>query len=308
MTFDRAAWLEWRRMGIGASDIAAIVGLSPWQSPYSLWAEKCNLVEGQAETEAMAHGRYAEHAIKAWFHDTHELVVVNDQMWCQHPDLTWARATPDGFLVESSATRWHAGEIPDEAIGLIEFKVADFKVWDEIPDQYQCQAQWQMFVTGQASVVFGVQHGKRFVRYDLARDEDDIAYLRDAADSFWHDFVVAGVAPSVDHHQATSSALNHRWQASDNSVDLDSEIALALEELRNAKLEQKWWDDHRAHLENRVKEALGDASIGRVDGKVAVTWKSSSSERIDSKALRSAEPEIADKFTTVTESRRFLQK
>jgi putative phage-type endonuclease len=305
MTFDRAAWLQWRRLGVGASDIAAIVGLSPWQSPYSLWCEKVGLTEGQAETEAMAHGRYAEHAIKAWFEDNYELRVVLQQQWMQHPTFEWARCTPDGFLVEGGLI--DAGETVS-AIGLIEFKVADFKVWDDIPDNYQCQAQYQMLVTGQSNVVFAVQHGKRFVRYDLERDDDDIRFLRDAAESFWEDFVCAGVAPDVDGHQATASALGHRWQASDNSVDFDDDLSKIVEELRAAKVEQKWWDDRRALLENQIKEAMADATIARADGQIVATWKPSTRASIDLKELRSVHPEICDMFTTVTESRRFLLK
>src|SRR5262245_52949583 len=39
---DRAAWLEARRKGIGASEIAAVLGISPWESPFSLYWRKVN--------------------------------------------------------------------------------------------------------------------------------------------------------------------------------------------------------------------------------------------------------------------------
>jgi predicted phage-related endonuclease len=37
---ERANWLEVRRQGIGGSDAAAAVGLSPYKSPLELWLEK----------------------------------------------------------------------------------------------------------------------------------------------------------------------------------------------------------------------------------------------------------------------------
>ena len=40
----RAEWLRWRRSGIGASDIAALLGISPWASPFSVWADKLGLL------------------------------------------------------------------------------------------------------------------------------------------------------------------------------------------------------------------------------------------------------------------------
>ena len=36
----RDHWLELRRMGIGASDIAAVVGISPWSTPHQVWISK----------------------------------------------------------------------------------------------------------------------------------------------------------------------------------------------------------------------------------------------------------------------------
>ena len=44
----RDAWLAARRSGIGGSDIAAICGLSPYQTPYDVWLDKL----GQWETVA----------------------------------------------------------------------------------------------------------------------------------------------------------------------------------------------------------------------------------------------------------------
>ena len=39
-TANRSEWLEARRAGIGASDIAAIMGISPWSTPFQIWASK----------------------------------------------------------------------------------------------------------------------------------------------------------------------------------------------------------------------------------------------------------------------------
>ena len=41
---DRAEWLEARKDGLGASDAAALLGLSPWKTNVQLWEEKCGLV------------------------------------------------------------------------------------------------------------------------------------------------------------------------------------------------------------------------------------------------------------------------
>lgn len=39
------AWFEWRKNGITASESPVIVGLSPYQTPWRLWAEKTGFME-----------------------------------------------------------------------------------------------------------------------------------------------------------------------------------------------------------------------------------------------------------------------
>lgn len=56
----REDWLRQRRKSIGGSDAAAIVGLSVWASPYSLWAEKTGKLPDKADNEAMRQGRDLE--------------------------------------------------------------------------------------------------------------------------------------------------------------------------------------------------------------------------------------------------------
>ena len=34
---DRNEWLEHRKSGIGSSEVATILGLNPWETPYQLW-------------------------------------------------------------------------------------------------------------------------------------------------------------------------------------------------------------------------------------------------------------------------------
>lgn len=301
---DREEWLAWRRQGIGASDVAAVIGLSPWQSPYSLWAEKAGLIEPEADNDAMRHGRYAEHAIAAWWNDNHTLQAAHPQTWCVHPEHSWARATPDGALVE------HGDQTFDDAPALVEYKVADFKAWDdEIPLHYAAQGLWQMGVTGKESVVFAVMHGKRFAEYELVRNDDDIAWLFQQAEAFWNNHVLAGVPPDIDGHPATSAALGARWRARQDSViELGPALAGTLDQLAKCKTEQAWYELRRAHLENLVKAALGEHTVGTIGGKVAVTWRPQTRRTLDAKAIRARYPRATVRYTTASESRVFLTK
>ena len=65
MSSERAEWLDWRRGGIGSSDIAAIIGLSPWATPYSVWAEKTGRLDNHDNDDTVKEfGRRAGRAVR----------------------------------------------------------------------------------------------------------------------------------------------------------------------------------------------------------------------------------------------------
>src|SRR5262245_35499897 len=134
---DRDDWLKWRRDGIGASDIAALMGISPWASPWSVWADKSGLLPPEPENEYMAAGRWLEAAIAPWFTDITGLHVTGEQMWCTHPGKPWARCTPDGFIVEKAENEYETERAwsyaLEHALAAFEVKVTGpGRRWDPI--------------------------------------------------------------------------------------------------------------------------------------------------------------------------------
>ena len=57
-------------------------------------------------------------------------------------------------------------------------------------------------------------------------------------------------------------------------------------------------------IKDAIKEYMGDREELRA-GAYKVTWKPVTSTRLDSKALRAALPEVAERFTATTTTRRF---
>ena len=63
-----AEWLQVRRSGIGGSDAAAALGLSPWKSPLELWEEKAmGKTQPRQENDAMIFGRLLEPIVREEF-------------------------------------------------------------------------------------------------------------------------------------------------------------------------------------------------------------------------------------------------
>ena len=100
---DREEWLALRRRYIGGSDAAAAVGISPYKSPFTLYAEKIGAVEefsGNLTTEV---GAYLEEFVaRKWSEATGKQVrrknriIVNDL-------YPWACADVDRMIVGENA-------------------------------------------------------------------------------------------------------------------------------------------------------------------------------------------------------------
>lgn len=156
---DREAWLNERRYGVGASDAAAILGMSKWKSNVTLWEEKT----GQREPEDIGdkpfvqYGHDAEPHLRALFALDHpELQVIYDSPYKiirsdEHPFIF---ATPDGELIEIATGRRGGLEIKTTEIRNPR-QWSDWK--DRIPAQYYCQVCHQMIAAEWEFVYLKVQ-------------------------------------------------------------------------------------------------------------------------------------------------------
>src|SRR3546814_9186695 len=71
---------------------------------------------------------------------------------------------------------------------------------------------WQMHVTGLPRVWFAVLMGRRLDVHELARDQDDIDFMVEQVDRFWHDHVETGTPPPTDSHDATLQTGRTSWR------------------------------------------------------------------------------------------------
>ncbi|MFE7395679.1 YqaJ viral recombinase family protein [Streptomyces sp. NPDC057557] len=189
---------EWEKARAGlcitATEIAAVMGLSPWASRFSLWHKKAGLPTPPFETNpAVEWGNRLEDAVAQKFADEHpELELRTTGTW-RHRDRDWQRATPDRIAQDR----------------LVEVKTSPFgDGWgpagsDEIPIYYRCQVQWQLDTLG-----LGVCHvallvsGHDYREYVIEYDETDAKVMRGAAERFLDD-VRQGNRPPIDGADAT---------------------------------------------------------------------------------------------------------
>lgn len=273
---NRAEWLAWRRGGIGASDVAALAGVSRWTTPAALYLEKTGQLGeplDDIDDDDFWWAHEQEDDIARAVERRAGLHVIGAQAWCQHPKFPHHRCTVDGFL----------GESPHSAIGdavaVLEEKTETHgSVWrsagvDEIPLDCEYQGQWQMHVTGLDRVLFAASLFGRFplMRW-LERDQQVIDGLVRLAERFWA-CVLGGTPPPVDGHDATTAALKAAFPDVGHlePVELD-QLADVIDLRQRIKAEFEAAKERLASIDNELRLAIGDHSAGTVAGEIAVAY------------------------------------
>lgn len=274
---DRTEWLAWRKKGIGASDVAGILGLSNFSSPWSVWADKVGLLPPRETTERQRIGLVLEDAIGKLFTARTGLYVCGEQTQCVHPVNDWQRCTVDGFAFDGDLDEEHDDLVlADFALGIMQAKTDYRRDWpDGIPEDYQAQAQWEMHVTGSEREWFAVLHGGfRFEVYEIERDQADIDVIVERVEAFWFDHVQPGNPPPVDGTSPTTLAITSVWPEHVPGTVTDlTELARLIEErdqrLNDRRVAQARLDE----IDNELRAAMGENEVGVVDGEPTVTYR-----------------------------------
>lgn len=145
---NRSEWLKARHYGIGASDAAAILGLSPWRSNVQLWIEKTGVpkAEDSVKNTAVQLGNVLENPVREVFRAKHpELNLEYYPFDILYQDsLPWLRATLDGEITEMETGRRGIYEGKTATC----MKKADWAKWSTgIPEYYLTQCIWQLKAT-----------------------------------------------------------------------------------------------------------------------------------------------------------------
>lgn len=100
---DRTNWLKARQQTIGASESAIVLGVSPWGSQLSLWAEKIGRmerVEPEVEPEWTFWGSMLEDAIIRGYSKRTGRAAVPFGILLRSTKWPWMSATPDALVTD----------------------------------------------------------------------------------------------------------------------------------------------------------------------------------------------------------------
>lgn len=252
---------EWLRY-MTASKIAAVVGTSPYESPFALWHRMHGDLPQQEQTEAMSLGHLLEPFLVQQAGVRHPDLELTTGRWVVHPRIEWAAATPDGFLgdhalVEAKTARqaWEWREDPDA-------EAPHRKIG--VPAGYYDQCQWQMWVTGRAvtyvSALVDMALTERVVPIDRGR----IEYLIDAAERFMAS-LAAHQAPPLDGSLHTYQAVRDLHPDIDDAdIEIDGAV---LARWLNARSALSLAEDENRRATSDLLDQMGSARRALLSGR-----------------------------------------
>jgi putative phage-type endonuclease len=158
---------------VGGSDIAAITGLSTWESAITKWAKKTGQIPDEVTPNmSMKLGTILESPILNLFANEHpELEIFETGTWA-NKENPWARSNPDGLYKDADGN-W----------GIIEVKFSrDY--WSGVPQAYRAQVLWYMRIFGIKQAKLVALAGSSYMEFDIEWDEFEAQTLWDAAVRF----------------------------------------------------------------------------------------------------------------------------
>jgi putative phage-type endonuclease len=276
----REDWLNVRKAGIGSSDAAVAVGLSPYKAPLELWMEKTQRdaglpkIDPNDDTSPMYWGTLLEHIVAAQYTKRTGNRVRKINAVLQHPQHPWMLANLDREVVGSSDVQ------------ILECKTAGYhgaRQWDDgVPEYVQLQVMHQLAVTGkQAADVAVLVCGQELRVHRVVRDEKVIAQLIELEARFWDD-VRRDVPPPADGSESSDQALRALFPCdSGASLDLSADLQMSatFSDLVAVRQVLVAHAQTEAQLKQAIQQRMGDASRA-VFEQGAISWKRSKETQV----------------------------
>ena len=241
---------------ISGSEIGAILGLSPFTSALTLWAEKTNrLPDNFVGNTAMRLGQLVEPAIRKLYEELHPEDIVQEVGTYASKENAWMHANPDGVCVDANGQGY-----------ILEIKhTATY--WDDVPEHYKAQVFWYMQVFGLKRAVFAVVNAGRYKEYEVLWDDFEWEAI------YWQVLkfrkcILDDYQPDWDGSESTFETV----RALSPDVELrDEELGQLGIELFNANLAFEEAETKLRELKSRTIAALNGAKNGTIDGQIVCT-------------------------------------
>lgn len=321
-------WLNYRRRGIGGSDVAAIFGISPWKTARDLYYDKLNIAmveDNENNWVALEMGKLLEPLVARIFQHKTGYKIYQIKKMFQHPKYPWMLADVDYFVEFTNGTK-----------GILEIKTTNYNARDHwwldgqevVPAYYEAQGRHYMAVMDADRCFFCCLYGNnedeviiREIRRDTAYEAEMIYLEQD----FWENHVLTKIPPpySEDGDLIVESVRRYSGPADQSAPAVVLDVSMTAKlmrylqlqaEKKSAEASSKEIDEDMRRLKALLIAEMGSSctAVCQQNGtKYTITYnpvKKSGIDKDNLLRLKLEYPDIYQKFVTVSESRRFSVK
>jgi putative phage-type endonuclease len=259
--------------GIGGSSVAKVLGVDPYDTPLDFYSKIVRYMDEEAlpedEVDLLSNGEAAlwgnllENAIATEYarRNSTKVMRVSKPRWDK--DMPFLVANPDRLVVGQK----RGLEIKNRSA----FKLRDYDAGPLEGEVLQCMHYMGVygFPVWDLAVLVG---GQKLLTFEIARDDDLVAMLRDECERFWNEHVLPRVPPPATTLGDLESY--YRRGKAGLTVPASKEVLDALDCLRAGKEKLKAIESELDGFEFIAKNALLDATeLLGPDGSLVATWR-----------------------------------
>lgn len=314
-------WISLRSNGLGGSEVAALLGLSKYDSKLSLWMKKTGRRGETESTEQMRAGNVFEEAIAKEFEVRYGWTIRKLNYIYSHPQHSWTRCNVDYIVQNPDTGNWGILEIknPSEyargdwatnfVVNEETGKVRPPKEYGTIPPQYHAQGQFYAGCAGLSFVITcAMIGGFTLVPVYRSIDTELFSALIEEGGNFWTNHVVDDKRPALEpllesSRKAIAEILGEEAIEGDvleitEGSELHNLFVMHLE----AKQAEKSCKETKDGLAATILETIGqDHAKVTFGGKSAASWsKGRVTKKVDQDLLKLEYPEAYEKVVKIT--------
>lgn len=301
-----------RRKFIGGSDIAAVIGLSPWKTRVELYTDKITprVVENRDNVTVKRRGKrwegvVAEMLVEDLEAQGYKVEIVASNLRYIDPELDFLACEID-FEIRLDGK--------PEIINVELKTVHPFKAkeWgesgsDDLPTHYTAQAMLGLSITRRRLCIVAALFGADELKtYPVVYDEATVAGLRRMGSDFWLNHVVPRIPPAPETLNDLKALFPKEFNVP--ALIADAELVEKALRLRTIDRQQDALQGERDLIEFQIQRAMGTCGELIVNGKSAATWKDRPYEFVDKEDLKARFPQVLKQVIRRGSSRVFALK
>lgn len=290
-------WLLKRKEGIGGSDVASILGISPYKSSVSVYLDKTSdeLETYTLDNYKMELGEKLEDFVAKEFTLRTNKKVRNVNGILKNEKYPYSIANIDKAVVGERAFL--------ECVVTNSFNKKKYK--SEVPPHIKAQCYHYMAITGATHCYVAILVGnEELIIHTLNRDEDAIDHIMKIEKDFWDTYVLGNNIPLPDGSDDYSKFISGIYEDSIDEVLVIFEKEEVMSKYDEIKSKMKELDKEKKSMEQFFKSQMGNYEVAFI-GDRKLSWKRQTKTIFDTKRFKNDYPELYRDYSKESSTRVF---